>query len=129
MWETAAIGMAAGAGLPLLAGVVTALHYVAVFAFTPLAHRLPGSRPTSVVVRLEYLDGRGVLRAIMAAATSGGWVVTDLKPGQPETSPTGERVVPITVGASGRTHADDLLVRLSEVQGVTHAALVTDDED
>ena len=36
VWETAAIGMAAGAGLPLLALVVTVLHFVIVLGYTPL---------------------------------------------------------------------------------------------
>jgi putative Mg2+ transporter-C (MgtC) family protein len=40
VWLTAAVGMAAGAGLPLLAGVVTAGHFVIACGFTPVAHRL-----------------------------------------------------------------------------------------
>lgn len=37
VWETAAIGMAAGAGLPLLAVVVTVLHFVVVLGYTWVA--------------------------------------------------------------------------------------------
>ena len=40
VWETAAIGMAAGAGLPVLAVVVTVLHFVIVLVYTPLIHWL-----------------------------------------------------------------------------------------
>ena len=42
VWLTAAVGMAAGAGLPLLAVLVTAGHFVIVYGFTPLSRRLSG---------------------------------------------------------------------------------------
>src|ERR1700727_655835 len=44
VWLTAAVGMACGAGLPILALAVTAGHFVIVFAFPPIAARLPRSR-------------------------------------------------------------------------------------
>ena len=40
VWLTAAVGMAAGAGLPLLAVLVTVGHFVIVYGFTPLARRV-----------------------------------------------------------------------------------------
>ena len=40
IWECAAIGMAAGAGLLLLAVVVTGLHFVIVLGFAPLGRFL-----------------------------------------------------------------------------------------
>ncbi len=40
MWETAAIGMAAGAGLWLLALAVLALHFLSVLVFEALAKRI-----------------------------------------------------------------------------------------
>jgi putative Mg2+ transporter-C (MgtC) family protein len=39
-WVTTAVGMACGAGLPVLAIFVTALHFVVVFAFPPVIVRL-----------------------------------------------------------------------------------------
>ena len=39
VWLTAAVGMAAGAGLLLLAVLVTAGHFLVVFGFTPLVAR------------------------------------------------------------------------------------------
>ena len=44
MWLVSAVGMAAGAGLGLLAVVVTAGHFVIVYGFTPIVHRLSGER-------------------------------------------------------------------------------------
>jgi putative Mg2+ transporter-C (MgtC) family protein len=40
VWESTAIGMAAGAGLLLLAVTVTAMHFLIIDDFMPLAKRL-----------------------------------------------------------------------------------------
>src|SRR6266498_1365715 len=78
VWETAAIGMAAGAGLPVLALVVTALHFVVVIGFTALAARLPGAVRGTVRVRIAYLDGQGVLRALLSECSRRRWSVTGM---------------------------------------------------
>ena len=77
VWLTAAVGMAAGAGLWLLAIVVTAGNFVIVFGFTPLAHRL-SRRLTGVrQLRLTYRDGEGVLRRALSECTSRGFAVRE----------------------------------------------------
>jgi putative Mg2+ transporter-C (MgtC) family protein len=78
VWETAAIGMAAGAGLPVLAGVVTGLHFVVVVGYTRLARRLPSAGDGTVRLRVAYADRQGVLRTMLAECARRGWVVTDL---------------------------------------------------
>src|ERR1700691_6650245 len=65
VWTTAAIGMASGAGLILLALAVTAAHFVVVFLYPLLAARLPSSRYLGFRLRVVYEDGRGVLRPII----------------------------------------------------------------
>ena len=40
VWESAAIGMAAGSGLLLLAVIVTTMHFLVIVGFMPLAKRL-----------------------------------------------------------------------------------------
>jgi putative Mg2+ transporter-C (MgtC) family protein len=65
IWECAAIGMAAGAGLLLLAVAVTGLHFVIVLGFTPLARRLSSRLSGSVRLHITYQDGRGVLHQLM----------------------------------------------------------------
>jgi uncharacterized membrane protein YhiD involved in acid resistance len=44
VWLTAAVGMACGAGLPILAIAVTFGHFVVVFVFPSIERRLPKSR-------------------------------------------------------------------------------------
>ncbi|HEY7009790.1 MAG TPA: MgtC/SapB family protein [Jatrophihabitantaceae bacterium] len=75
VWETAAIGMAAGAGLPLLALLVTALHFVIVLGYAPLTRLIAAREQTERGFTLTYEDGRGVLRAVLAACTSHAWIV------------------------------------------------------
>ncbi len=78
VWLTAAVGMAAGAGLPLLAVLVTAGHFVIVYGFTPLSRRL-SRRLTGVhQVHLTYREGGGVLRRALAERTSRGFAVRHL---------------------------------------------------
>lgn len=74
VWGTAAIGMAAGAGLPLLAIAATALHFIVVLVYTPLLRVLPGA-DTDARVQVVYEDGRGVLRAVLAECAARRWAV------------------------------------------------------
>jgi putative Mg2+ transporter-C (MgtC) family protein len=65
VWETAAIGMAAGAGLLVMAGVVTILHFVIVGPYTALVRRMPATRVGAVQRRVLYSDHRGALRLLL----------------------------------------------------------------
>jgi putative Mg2+ transporter-C (MgtC) family protein len=55
VWLTAAVGMAAGAGLPILAVAVTFGHFVVIFLFPAIERHLPKSRwaPTSLHISYE----------------------------------------------------------------------------
>lgn len=79
VWATAGIGMACGAGLPLLALAVTGMHFIAVFGLGPLARRLPTSRTAPSHVRLTYEEGRGVLRQVLEVCTSQGFRVAGVE--------------------------------------------------
>ncbi|WP_019633489.1 MgtC/SapB family protein [Actinomadura atramentaria] len=82
VWVTAAIGMAAGGGLPVLAVVVTVGHFVVVFGLSWLARLLPIDRlgpPPRIRLRLAYRDGRGVLRRALEEATGQGFVVAEVQ--------------------------------------------------
>src|SRR6202142_875906 len=52
IWLTAAVGMACGAGLPILAIAVTVAHFVVIAGFPAIERRLPKSRwaPTSLQI-------------------------------------------------------------------------------
>jgi putative Mg2+ transporter-C (MgtC) family protein len=79
VWITAAIGMACGAGLPLLAVGVTLAHFVVVFVYPGLAARLPRSRYLEFGVRVVYLDGQGILRELLAESTRLGFAIARVR--------------------------------------------------
>src|SRR6202789_4742892 len=54
VWLTTAVGMACGAGLPILAIFVTGLHFVMVFAFPLVVERLPRSKWTPSGLQVSY---------------------------------------------------------------------------
>src|SRR6202167_6009972 len=79
IWVTAAVGGAAGAGLPIVAGFVTVIYAVVVVVFPPLVRRLPRSASVVSVIRVRYLDSRGILREVLRHATGRGFVVVEVE--------------------------------------------------
>jgi putative Mg2+ transporter-C (MgtC) family protein len=124
VWLTAAVGMAAGAGLPLLAVLVTAGHFVIVHSFTPLARRLSRRLPGVHQVRLTYRDGEGVLRRALAECTSRGFAVRELATAPDDEGDRREYDVPssrrvsLRLTVEGRGTATDLAAWLSDIDGV-----------
>jgi putative Mg2+ transporter-C (MgtC) family protein len=78
VWESAAIGMAVGAGLLLLAIAVVALHFVSALAFSAVERqlnaRLRGTRRLTII----YENGRGVLREVLRLCGQLEWQLTEL---------------------------------------------------
>jgi putative Mg2+ transporter-C (MgtC) family protein len=135
IWVTAAIGAAAGGGLPVLAACATAVYFVIVLGFPPLARRLPTASTAISVIRIRYLDGRGVLRDVLARATARGFVVAEIATesvnagwgagaGHHEGEHAGA-LVDVTLQIHGRGSVNDLAAELSELTGVD--AVVADD--
>lgn len=137
VWLTAAVGMACGAGLPVLAVAATAGHFVVVFAFPPLMRHLPASRFTPSVLRISYLDGKGLLRDILVACTRDHFTIGRVRveraaahadDGAPDVlagavvgtlpSPTVPRVVTVVLEVRGIGSVLRLASRLSEIGGV-----------
>ena len=79
----------------MLAAVTTAMYFFVLYALRPLSHLAHRFRPDTVGLRVTYLDGRGVLRDVLNAATTHGFVISD--------------VATVHVGAAGtqRERADD----------------------
>jgi putative Mg2+ transporter-C (MgtC) family protein len=118
VWVTAAIGMACGAGLALLAIAVTGAHFVVVFVYPGLAARLPRSRYLGFGVRVVYEDGRGLLREILAESTTLGFAIANLDTHEIEHEVRGRAAVAVTLEVQGQPTADQLAVELSELDGV-----------
>nr|WP_246328389.1 MgtC/SapB family protein [Curtobacterium pusillum] len=114
VWETAAIGMAAGAGLWLLALVVTALHFVVVFGYTAIVRALSASAEQTMTLDVVYDAGRGVLPDVLALVTAGGWRVARLV--RQDADRTDATAVRIDI--AGRAEGAALIARIGEVEGV-----------
>src|SRR6202167_4673876 len=66
IWLTSAVGMACGAGLPILAIVVTGGHFVVIALFPAIERRLPKSRWAPTSLHISYREGQGALREILS---------------------------------------------------------------
>jgi putative Mg2+ transporter-C (MgtC) family protein len=134
VWVTAAIGAAAGGGLPVLALLATGLYFVVVVGFPPLVRHLPTSATAVSVIRIRYADGRGILRDVLSHATGRGFSVAEVATqsigtgtssvSQDELEGSGS-FVEVTLQIFGRGSVNDLAAELSEIAGVD--AVVADD--
>ncbi|GAA1159902.1 MgtC/SapB family protein [Nocardioides aquiterrae] len=122
IWLTAAIGMAAGAGLPLLAVLATGLFFVAVPGYTAVVRRLPRSPTAPSALHIDYRDGEGVLREILAVCTRLGFAVHHLssrrRPALGEIDEASPAVVTVRLEVQGRGAVADLAAALTDLDGV-----------
>jgi putative Mg2+ transporter-C (MgtC) family protein len=121
VWLTAAVGMAAGAGLWWLAVLATVGNFVVMLGLTPLAARLPRSKHAQSRLRLSYADGRGVLRQALAECTGLRFVVDELSLEQPGRSHDAGTVT-VTLLIRGPGSIADLTSKLAEIEGVVAVA-------
>ena len=70
VWLTAALGMACGAGLPILAVATTAGHFATMLGFPRLERLLPRAHRAAADIRIRYDDGRDLLREILVRCTA-----------------------------------------------------------
>ncbi|MBG6215873.1 putative Mg2+ transporter-C (MgtC) family protein [Arthrobacter sp. CAN_A6] len=126
IWMSAAVGMACGAGMVPLAVTATVLHFVAVGLLAPLARLLPLA-DRKRTVEIQYLDGRGVLREALAAATEMGFDASILSTRKVPDG-TAPQVL-VRMKFHGKAPLRDLLAQLSEVPGVLGVATTDDAQD
>jgi putative Mg2+ transporter-C (MgtC) family protein len=133
VWVTAAIGSAAGAGLPVLAAAATGAYLVVVAWFFPAVTRhLPRSSTAVSSLRVRYLDGRGVLRRLLQVATSQGFTIDEVSTdtagrhgGPGPAAGEGKPLVEVILHVHGRQPVNDLAATLSDIDDVD-AVLVND---
>lgn len=123
VWESAAIGSAAGAGLWLLALVVTGLHFVITFGFNWVQQYLPDQGRYLSYVDVSYPDGQGLLRDVLSAITRAGWAVQRSQPRPPEAGQA--RLV---LELEGPSDTGELVANLSAMDGVSSVEVITDQE-
>lgn len=120
VWLTAAIGAAAGASMVLPATAVTVAYFFVVFGLTPLARRLPASPWAPSAIQVEYEDGRGVLRKVLATCTARDFKVADVKVNRSGgDSDEGGGRVSLALEVLGRGSVAGLAAELDDIEGVS----------
>ncbi|MGH3629665.1 MAG: MgtC/SapB family protein [Sciscionella sp.] len=142
VWVTAAVGAASAAGLPVLAAVVTAAHFLVVYGYPPLMRAISHNRSASTVLRLRYHDGQGALRGILSTATGAGFSVAEVHTQRstraPDAGMDGEDhevdtlakgEISLRLMVVGAASTTELASTLSEVDGVLSVDLGRDEFD
>ena len=134
VWLTAAIGMACGAGLPILALAVTGGHFVVVFAFPYIARHLPRSRWTPSLLQICYQDGREALREVLVRCTQHNFAVSRLqveKESSANSQDSADRTVTVALEVQGTGSVAKLAAKLADIEGVVsvHAGDVNEVSD
>lgn len=124
IWVTAAVGMACGAGMLLLAAMLTALHLFTLFVIAPLVRKIPDSDHRKLL-RVSYRDGEGVLREILALAGRMGFANTIVDSRRFETA-DGTRMVRVEVRFDGKRPLPMLMAPLMELSGVDTVSMRED---
>lgn len=127
IWVAAAVGMASGAGLPVLAVATTVGLFVVTRGFPPLSRLVARYRREPPVLRISYHDGHGVLRAALTACTGRGWVVRHVAVDRETVSEEGHPIAVVTLHLDGRGDLPDLAAELAELQGVRSTTTGADD--
>lgn len=129
IWVTAAVGMACGAGMPVVAAATTGLYIVAVSALTWIGRKMPAVDRDEIVV-LKYKEHRGALRAVLERATDLGFEASLNKTRRIEVPGKVDRVeAGMKFRRMQRGPIDGLVEELSGIKGVISVYVSKDEND
>jgi putative Mg2+ transporter-C (MgtC) family protein len=123
IWLTAAVGLACGAGLPILGIFVTAAHFLIMYGYTRMTHRMLS---ISGDLSIQYMGGMGVVQKITRLCTGSGFSVQELSV-QREDAPA-ERKHSMRLRLRGRGDLESLAVAIGDLEGVV-AVQMTPQQD
>lgn len=119
IWLTAAVGTAAGAGLVVPAAAVTAAYLLVVYLYPWISRLLSLGGDAEYTVRVDYLDGHGALRDILATCTDSGFVVAGFRTSEPRGTDVDTRPrVGVALELLGGRDVTDLISALARTPGV-----------
>lgn len=121
VWVTAAVGMACGGDMPIVALATTVVYFIVAYLYPLLVPLLPRSRYSPSELRLVYLDGQGILREVLAECARRGFSISDVSV-RHEGSSSGngrrERHVTVELEVRGRAPVTELAAELNDMRGV-----------
>lgn len=115
IWLTAAVGMACGAGLPVLAIFVTGSYFLVVFGFSRLSSRIIHAVDCELLI--QYVAGEGAIREILKLCTGRAFSVHDVTPQEDASADAGRHSIQLRL--RGRGNLDALIVAVSDLRAVT----------
>jgi putative Mg2+ transporter-C (MgtC) family protein len=115
IWLTAAIGMACGAGLPVLAIFVTGTYFLVVLGFSRLSGRLIHAEQCELLI--SYVAGQGAVREILKQCTGRAFTVHDVTPHDNSSSDPGNHAIQLRL--RGRGNLDSLVIAIADLRAVT----------
>ena len=148
IWLTAALGMACGAGLPLLALATTAGHFIIMLLFPRLVRRLPRSRRLATDIRISYEDGRDLMRTILLRCTELRFAIDHVQldregfsigreeaedladyEGAEVERRTRQATVTVQMQVKGKRPVSHLIAALSSIDGVNEVGTMNEDTE
>jgi len=120
IWLTASVGMACGAGLPVLGFIATAGHFIVVFLFPPIVRRLPRSRWAPSSLAVSYDNRPDVLSDVLMTCTKRDFAVSGLRfdrAAEPDPDAT-TAISTVVLEVQGARSISKLAARLAELEGV-----------
>ncbi len=149
IWLTAALGMACGAGLPVLAVATTVGHFTIMLAFPRLVRWVPRPQRVATDIRIAYEDGRGSLRTILIVCTELRFAIDQVRLGREGRGPESREAavdladlegtepdlrdakatVALSMQVKGKRPISQLIARLSEIDGVREVGTTDSDTE
>ena len=121
VWVTAAVGMACGGDLPIIAVATTLIYFLVAYGYPLLVRILPSSRYAPSELRLVYVDGQGILREALAECARRGFSISDLSitnSSDRDGNGRGPRKVTVELEVRGQGSFAELAGDLHELDGI-----------
>lgn len=118
VWATAAIGMAAGGNLPVLAVAGTVAYMLVSLGYPYVSRRLPTTHSVASPLRITYVDGAGVLRHLVAECSEHGFAIGSLRVEHQAGDGDEQRTVTVRLDLRGRGSIAELTAGLDGIDGV-----------
>lgn len=138
VWLTAALGMAAGAGLVQLAIATTVAYFIIMFVFPLLTRNLPQAGRSATRMEISYRDGRGVLRLILVTCTRLRFIIDHVQINQnghyeehselarDQEDDFDNRLVTLSMQVKGKRPVSHLIAALTTIEGVQKVGTMDD---
>jgi putative Mg2+ transporter-C (MgtC) family protein len=120
VWLTASVGMACGAGLPILAIFVTAAYFLVMYGYTRFTRRTLSAQSELLIT---YQAGKGTVRDIMKVCGSRAFAVNEIEVHPGDAGDAEARALHVRL--RGRGGLDALVIALGDLPGVISVNVIS----